>query len=103
MRIGLTIALAVLGPVAASGQERELKEAIAQCAAIDEITDRLTCFDSLAHAVAQMSKPKPVASAPSVVDSRTPGRWEVQVTKDPIDDTTTVGLGVLGAELKTSA
>jgi len=98
MRTSALVALVLLRPLGALCQEQELKQAIAQCAAVDEGLERLACFDSLAQGLA----PRPVAPAP-VLDpkspqSRTPDQWKVDVVKDPIDDSTTVALSLIGSE-----
>jgi type VI secretion system protein VasI len=81
-------------------QDEELKKAIAQCAAIDDINDRLGCFDSLAKAVAKLAAPGLAVSDAVPSDQPTPGQWQVLVDKDPLDDSTSVALGLLGNELK---
>jgi hypothetical protein len=100
MRRALVVAIVILRPGAVFCQDQELKKAIAQCAAIDDINDRLACFDSLARAVAKLDAPKLSVSDPIPPEQPTPGVWQVLVEKNPLDDTTSVALGLMGNELK---
>ena len=84
MRTHCVLALILLSPVGALSQEQKLK--ILRCATVDDSSNRLDCYDSLAKTLA------------SPGESRTPDQWTVEVGKDPIDDTTTVVLGLAGTE-----
>lgn len=98
MRTRILAALLGLSALAARPQERELKEALAQCAAVFEISDRLECFDSLARGVEQLPAARVSASAPGALQSRTAGEWTVDLAKDPITDTAKVTLSLIGNE-----
>ncbi len=100
MRIVVAVWLLLFSPVATFCQERELKKAIAECSAVDDVTDRLECFDSLARSVAKVAAPDLAVSEQGSIDTPTPGQWQVHVAKDPLNDTTIVGLSLLGNDLK---
>jgi hypothetical protein len=93
------VLLVLLGPAGALCQEQELTQAITQCADIDDISDRLDCYDSL-RGVAQSKGPRRANAESVVVESSTPGQWVTEVVKDPIDDTTTVSLSLVGNDLQ---
>jgi len=89
------VALLLAGPQMAAGQEEDIKKALASCATLDIETARLDCFEQLAKAVAQMPAE---ASAPLVSKfkgSAAPGKWKVEVATNPVDDSKTVGLGLV--------
>jgi type VI secretion system protein VasI len=88
MRTHVVAALLLLSPAAALAQENELKAGVLRCATVDDSLSRLDCYDSLAT---RLSSP---------AEARSPGEWSVGVGKDPIDDTTTVVLGLPGAEYR---
>ena len=86
MRTHLVAALLLLNSAAALSQEEDVKARVLHCATLDDSSNRLDCYDLLARTLA------------SPGEARTPDQWTVEVGKDPIDDTTTVVLGLTGAE-----
>jgi type VI secretion system protein VasI len=65
---------------------------IATCAAIEGSLERLTCFDKLAESNG-LNGPQPVETGASEV-----GKWYVERTKNPIDDTEKVVLALTADE-----
>ena len=98
MRTSAVAVLLLLMAVGAPCQEQELKQAIAQCKGVDEGLERLACFDSLAQGLEPKRVQSTPGSDPQSLPSQPPGQWEVEVVKDPIDDSTTVGLRLVGSE-----
>jgi type VI secretion system protein VasI len=77
---------AVLSVVASTCEE--LEKEIAGCAAIDGDLERLECYDRLAQSLG-LDRAQPV---PTAVEGN--GKWQVSVKTNPLDDTTTVVLGL---------
>ena len=85
MRVELAAVAIVLSASVATAQE-DLKRQLRNCASIDGQIRRLDCYDAV---VAEMT------------DSGTPRKadeWEVQSKSSPMDDSTTVVLGLRGLE-----
>ncbi|GHC55692.1 hypothetical protein GCM10007315_18480 [Gemmobacter tilapiae] len=83
--------LATLSCIVGSSAVAEVdttKTAMAQCAAIKGDLERLTCFDGLASNIG-VDGPQPVEKLVGDV-----GKWQVERTKNPIDDTETVVLAL---------
>lgn len=91
----LLVALLLAGPRVAAGQEEDIKKALAGCAALDIETARLDCFEQLAKAVAQMPTAAPTPPVSKFKGAAVPGKWKVEVTTNPVDDSKTVGLGLV--------
>jgi hypothetical protein len=78
--------LVLLNSAAALSQEEDVMARVLHCATLDDSSNRLDCYDSLATTLA------------SPGEAKTPDQWTVAVGRDPIDDTTTVVLGLTGTE-----
>jgi hypothetical protein len=97
-RASAVAALLFLSPVAALCQEQELKRALAECAAIEEHLERLACFDSLAQGLAPRPAPPTPALGPESVQPQASDEWRLEVVRNPIDDSTTIGLSLIGTQ-----
>jgi hypothetical protein len=95
MKYSVATALLCLVPLMASGQEEDIRKALASCAALDIETARLDCFEQLAKAVAQMPVHAPESPQSRFKGSAGPGKWKVELTANPFDDSRSVGLGLV--------
>jgi type VI secretion system protein VasI len=91
----LSIALLLAVPQIAMGQEEDIKRALAGCAALDIETARLDCFEQLARAVAQIPAEPPAPPVSKFKGSAGPGKWKVEASTNPVDDSKTVALGLV--------
>jgi type VI secretion system protein VasI len=82
-------------PVVASGQVEDIKKALAGCAALDVETARLDCFEQLTKAITQIPAETPPPRESRFKGSAAPGTWKVEAATNPLDDTTSVGLGLV--------
>ena len=92
MKSVLSVALVLATAQVLAGQEEEIKKALAGCAALGIETARLDCFEQLARAVAQIPFKLPEPRVSKFKDSAGPGKWKVEVSTTPIDDSGTVAL-----------
>ncbi|WP_421704607.1 type VI secretion system-associated protein TagO [Aliiroseovarius sp.] len=84
------IALPAMALAQTQPQDSDPRREIAQCAVIDGMLERLQCYDDLAKAL-DLDGPQPVATgvtAPAI------GKWEVQRSSNPLDDSQTVVLAL---------
>lgn len=95
MKYSLLAAFLCSVPLTAAAQEEDIKKALASCAALDIETARLDCFEQLAKAVAQMPTQAPAPPQSRFKGSAGPGKWKVEVTTNPFDDSRSVGLGLV--------
>jgi hypothetical protein len=94
VRTAGTVTLLVLMACRAAAQEDELKKALAVCAGLELDSARLDCFEQLTRAATQIppEPPKPRVSKFKGVE---PGKWKVEASTNPIDDSRTVALGLV--------
>jgi hypothetical protein len=94
MKAAVTVALLLLIASTTAAQEEELKKSLAGCAALELDTARLDCFEQLAQAVARIP-PEPPKPRVSKFKGQEPGKWRVEDTTNPVDDSRTVALGLV--------
>lgn len=92
MKPVLSVALLLATAQGLASQEEEIKKALAGCAALGIETARLDCFEQLARAVARFPFELPEPRVSQFKDSAGPGKWKVDVSTSPIDDSRTVAL-----------
>lgn len=97
MGTSLAVAFLLFSPAPTVLQEQEWKKAMAQCAAVEGTSDRLECFDSLARGVGMVVPEPKVLPESKFKGSASPGQWTMETVRDPVDDSTTVALALLGA------
>jgi hypothetical protein len=98
MKSVFTVALLLGAAQMVVAQDEEVKKALATCAALDIESARLDCFEQLAKAVAQVPPEPPEAPEPPKSKFRGtpgPGKWDVGVSIDPLDDTKVVVLALV--------
>ena len=91
----LSVLLVLAAPQMSLCQEEDIKKALAGCAALDIDAARLDCFEQLARAVAQIPAEPPEAPVSKFKGSPGPGKWKVEVSTNPVDDSKTVALGLV--------
>ena len=94
MKAAVTVAVLLLTANAAGAQEDELKKSLAFCAALELNAGRLDCFEQLAQAVARIP-PEPPKPRVSKFKGSEPGKWRVEDSTNPVDDSRTVALGLV--------
>jgi len=79
----------------AAGQDEEIKKALATCAALGNETARLDCFEQLTRAVTQIPFKPLEPRVSKFKGSAEPGKWKVEVSTNPVDDSKSVALGLV--------
>ena len=90
MRLPLILVPLALTALPALAEEPDPRRDIARCAVIDGMLERLQCYDDLAKAL-DLDGPQPVAAG---VDAPAIGKWDVDRTTNPLDDSQTVVLAL---------
>jgi len=95
MKAVVTVALLVIAGNTLTAQEEELKKALAGCAALELESARLDCFEQLALAVARIPPEPPAPRISKFKGPMEPGKWRVEVSTNPVDDSRAVALGLV--------
>jgi hypothetical protein len=89
----LVVALLLVASPMAVAQEDEIKKSLATCAALENESTRLDCYDQLAQAAARV--PTEAPEAPESKFKGTAGKWSVASAINPVDDSRTVVLALV--------
>jgi len=83
MELVIVAALLAVAPQVGGGPQDEVRKALAVCAGVTEGAARLDCYDQMARAISQLPVEQPTSKVKTSVG---PGRWQVNVAANPIDD-----------------
>lgn len=75
----------LISTFSANAQEDNIQKRIAQCSTVESDLERLECYDNL-------SKDMGFVDVPEIIESEGVGKWNVNVDRNPLDDSKTVVL-----------